>query len=89
MTKEIYAGSGGEKIFARVEGEGPLLILMHGWPELGLSWRHQIAPLVDAGYTVAVPDMRGYGKSSKPSEVGAYKLDLGEVTIVPAESVFE
>ncbi|MCA8900395.1 MAG: alpha/beta hydrolase [Hyphomonas sp.] len=52
------------------------MILMHGWPELGLSWRHQIAPLVDAGYTVAVPDMRGYGKSSKPSEVGAYKLDL-------------
>jgi pimeloyl-ACP methyl ester carboxylesterase len=58
-----------------VAGSGPLVILMHGWPELGLSYRHQIEPLARAGYTVAVPDMRGYGGTSKPSDVMAYNLD--------------
>ena len=41
-----------------IEGEGPLVVLVHGWPELWLSWRHQIEPLVDAGYRVAVPAVR-------------------------------
>ena len=58
-----------------VQGEGPLVILMHGWPELGLSWRHQIPALNAAGYRTAVPDMRGYGKSDKPRATGAYTLD--------------
>ncbi len=58
-----------------VQGEGPLVILMHGWPELGLSWRHQIPALTAAGYRTAVPDMRGYGGSGKPHETGAYTLD--------------
>lgn len=58
-----------------VEGEGPLVILMHGWPELGLSYRHQIGPIAAAGYTVAVPDMRGYGGSSKPADAAAYSID--------------
>ena len=55
--------------------DAPLLILMHGWPELGHSWRHQVGPLADAGYRVAVPDMRGYGGSSKPAQVEAYTTD--------------
>ncbi len=59
----------------RVEGAGPLVILMHGWPELGLSWRHQVPALVQAGYRVAVPDMRGYGESDKPEAAQAYTLD--------------
>jgi pimeloyl-ACP methyl ester carboxylesterase len=58
-----------------VEGAGPLVILMHGWPELGLSWRHQVPALVAAGYCVAVPDMRGYGGSDKPEAIEAYTLD--------------
>jgi pimeloyl-ACP methyl ester carboxylesterase len=58
-----------------IEGEGPLVILMHGWPELGLSWRHQIPALTAAGYRVAVPDMRGYGNSGKPAEIAAYTLN--------------
>jgi pimeloyl-ACP methyl ester carboxylesterase len=48
---------------------------MHGWPELGLSWRHQMPALSAAGYRVAVPDMRGYGASDKPADAGAYTLD--------------
>ena len=58
-----------------VEGSGPLVILMHGWPELGLSWRHQVPALTEAGYRVAVPDMRGYGASDKPDAIEAYTLD--------------
>ena len=57
------------------EGEGPLVILMHGWPELGLSWRRQVPALVAAGYRVAVPDMPGYGRSEKPETVEPYRLD--------------
>ena len=53
------------------EGEGPLLVLCHGFPELAYSWRHQIPPLLAAGYRVLAPDMRGYGRSSAPAAVEA------------------
>jgi pimeloyl-ACP methyl ester carboxylesterase len=59
----------------QVEGSGPLVILMHGWPELGLSWRHQVPALAAAGWRVAVPDMRGYGGSGKPAAIEDYRLD--------------
>jgi len=55
-------------------GTGPLVLLCHGWPELAYSWRHQVPALVRAGYRVVVPDMRGYGGSSIPLEVGAYAI---------------
>ena len=67
--------SGDVTLSVDVAGSGPLVILMHGWPELGLSWRHQITPLVEAGWQVAVPDMRGYGASDKPAAIEAYTLD--------------
>jgi pimeloyl-ACP methyl ester carboxylesterase len=53
-------------------GAGPLVLLLHGFPESWYSWRHQFAPLARAGYHVAAPDMRGYGKSDKPAEISAY-----------------
>ena len=53
----------------------PVIVLVHGFPESSNSWRHQIAPLVDAGYHVLVPDQRGYGASSKPTEVADYRVD--------------
>ena len=60
-----------------VEGNGPLIILMHGWPQCWYLWRHQIDPLVAQGWTVCVPDQRGYGMSDCPAAVGDYKiLDL-------------
>ena len=46
-----------------VEGEGPLIILMHGWPQCWYLWRHQIDPLIEQGWKVCVPDQRGYGMS--------------------------
>jgi len=42
-----------------VEGKGPLVILLHGWPQCWYLWRHQIDPIVEAGFQVAVPDQRG------------------------------
>lgn len=55
-------------------GPGPAVVLCHGFPEIGYSWRHQIGPLARAGYRVIVPDQRGYGDSSRPPEVEAYGL---------------
>jgi len=60
------------------------VILLHGFPDSGRLWRHQIAPLADAGFKVIVPDMRGYGASDKPTEVDAYNIlfllaDVGAV----------
>lgn len=57
------------------EGEGPAVVLCHGFPELALSWRNQIPALVAAGYRVLAPDMRGFGRSSQPAAVDAYDID--------------
>lgn len=59
-----------------VEGEGPLVILLHGFPQCWYLWRHQIDPLVNAGYQVAVPDQRGYGGSSRPPAIADYNIRL-------------
>ena len=55
-------------------GEGPLVLLVHGWPESWYSWRHQIPILAAAGYRVAAPDVRGYGGSDKPEAIEAYAI---------------
>lgn len=62
-------------IVAEVAGKGPLVILMHGWPEQAHSWRHQVPALAAAGFRVAVPHMRGYGDSGKPPAAASYTLD--------------
>ncbi|MFD0509903.1 alpha/beta fold hydrolase [Streptomyces aureus] len=49
-------------------------VLCHGFPELAFSWRHQVLALAEAGYRVLVPDMRGYGGSSRPDDVDAYDI---------------
>jgi pimeloyl-ACP methyl ester carboxylesterase len=55
--------------------EGVPIVLCHGFPELAFSWRHQIKALAEAGRWVIAPDQRGYGLSSKPTEVSAYDID--------------
>jgi pimeloyl-ACP methyl ester carboxylesterase len=55
-------------------GEGPLVVLCHGFPELWYSWRHQIPALAEAGYRVLAPDQRGYGGSDRPVDVAAYDI---------------
>jgi pimeloyl-ACP methyl ester carboxylesterase len=54
--------------------DGPVVLLLHGFPEFSYGWRRQIEPLVAAGFRVIVPDQRGYNLSSKPSGVAAYVL---------------
>ncbi len=56
--------------------DGPLVVLLHGFPELGRSWRHQVGPLAAAGHRVLVPDLRGYGASDAPAAVEAYAIDV-------------
>jgi len=62
----------GTKIAYSVVGHGPLILLVHGFPESWYSYRHIIPPLAEAGYQVAAIHVRGYGESDKPSEVEAY-----------------
>jgi epoxide hydrolase 4 len=54
---------------------GSPVVLLHGFPEFWYGWRHQIAPLADAGFRVLAPDQRGYSESDKPAPVSAYALD--------------
>lgn len=54
------------------QGEGPLVLMLHGFPESWYSWRHQFSALAEAGYHAVAPDMRGYGESDKPFEIEAY-----------------
>lgn len=56
------------------QGSGPLVLLCHGFPESWYSWRHQLAALADAGFTVVAPDMRGYGGTDAPAEIEKYTL---------------
>src|SRR4029453_19536275 len=56
-----------------VDGEGPLVILLHGFPEFWYSWRHQIAALAPR-FRVVAPDLRGYNESEKPAGVAAYAM---------------
>ena len=58
--------------------DGPLLIFVHGWPELSISWRHQLPTLAAIGFRCIAPDMRGYGRSSVPSK----HEDYAQVEIV-------
>lgn len=58
-----------------IAGEGPAVVLAHGFPELAYSWRHQVRPLVDAGFQVIIPDQRGYGASDSPSEISDFDLE--------------
>ena len=55
--------------------DGRPVVLCHGFPELWYSWRHQLAGLAEAGYRVFAPDLRGYGRSTQPTEVAAYGSD--------------
>ncbi len=52
--------------------DGPAVMLLHGFPDTGRLWRHQVPALAEAGFRVVVPDLRGYGGSDKPAEVEAY-----------------
>src|SRR4051794_32689363 len=74
--RDGYADVGNDVVLHYVEaGEGPLVVLLHGFPEFWYGWRRQIAPLVHAGFRVVAPDLRGYNLSSKADGFAAYTAD--------------
>lgn len=73
MTRR-HAGVNSIRLAYDEAGVGPLVLLVHGWPELAHSWRNQIPALAAAGYRVVAPDMRGYGESGAPGAVEDYTI---------------
>lgn len=75
--KSEFIATNGIRLHALTAGmnsDGPLLVLVHGWPELSYSWRHQIGPLAQAGYRICAIDVRGYGQSDRPNAIDAYTM---------------
>src|SRR4051794_31032626 len=70
--REGYADVGDVQLHYIDAGDGPLVVLLHGFPEFWYGWRRQIAPLAAAGFRVVAPDLRGYNLSSKPDDVADY-----------------
>jgi pimeloyl-ACP methyl ester carboxylesterase len=66
--------TGAARLRVALAGEGPLIVLIHGFPESWYSWRHQIPVLAEAGFRVAAPDVRGYGGSDRPHAIDAYAM---------------
>jgi pimeloyl-ACP methyl ester carboxylesterase len=63
------------RLRAAVRGDGPLVVMVHGFPESWYSWRHQMNPIADAGFTACAIDVRGYGGSDKPHAVADYAME--------------
>jgi pimeloyl-ACP methyl ester carboxylesterase len=64
----------GIRIHLAEAGDGPLVVLCHGFPESWYSWRHQLTALAEAGYHAVAPDQRGYGQTDRPESIAAYTL---------------
>lgn len=87
MTDSVLTGSDNPQAFNHefvnvngirmhyvVEGDGPLVVLLHGYPFLWYLWQHQIKALSAAGYRVVAPDQRGYGQTESPDDVESYDV---------------
>jgi len=70
-----FIDTNGIRMAVYEQGDGPAVILLHGFPELAFSWRHQLPALAAAGYRAITPDQRGYGKTSVPSLVSDYRIE--------------
>ena len=69
-----FLETNGLRIHIAEQGTGPLVLLCHGFPECWYSWRHQLPALAQAGYHAVAPDLRGYGQTDQPEDIGAYTL---------------
>lgn len=86
MTEELLVANGDVTLRVGVDGSGPTILCVHGWPELAHSWRHQVDHFSERGYRIAAMDVRGYGGSSAPVEIERYTLRelAGDVAAVAA-----
>ena len=73
--RDGFAEVGDVRLHYVEAGDGPLVVLLHGFPEFWYGWRRQLAPLAEAGYRVVAPDLRGYNLSSKPDGIAPYGAD--------------
>src|SRR5215813_2184343 len=73
VTHRMIA-TNGIRLHVAEQGEGPLVILCHGFPECWYSWRHQLPALAKAGFRAMALDLRGYGRSDAPEAIEAYHL---------------
>ncbi|HZC46946.1 MAG TPA: alpha/beta fold hydrolase, partial [Candidatus Acidoferrum sp.] len=69
-----FVNTNGIRMHYVEQGEGPLVVLCHGWPESWYSWRHQIPVLAAAGFRVVAPDQRGYGQTDAPEAIESYNI---------------
>ncbi len=76
LVTHRYADLGDVRLHYVEAGEGPLVVLLHGFPQFWYMWRFQIPALAEAGFRVVAPDMRGYNLSEKPREVRSYRVEL-------------
>ncbi|MEV4616980.1 alpha/beta hydrolase [Kitasatospora sp. NPDC049258] len=74
ISHRIVRSAGGLPMRIAEAGTGPLVLLLHGFPESWYSWRHQLTALADAGYHAVAPDQRGYGATGGPDEVDRYSI---------------
>lgn len=89
VTHRLVSSPAG-RIHLVEQGTGPLVLLVHGFPESWYSWRHQLPALAAAGYRAAAVDVRGYGRSSRPADVTAYRmLDLVEDSAAVVDALGE
>ena len=88
VHRSVHAPGG--RIHLVERGTGPLVLLVHGFPESWYSWRHQLPALAAAGYRAVAVDVRGYGRSAKPTAVDAYRmLDLVEDNVAVVHALGE
>jgi pimeloyl-ACP methyl ester carboxylesterase len=70
-----FVEANGIRFHCRVEGEGPLVLLLHGFPQTSYEYRHLVPALAAAGYRAVAPDLRGYGQTSRPTRIVDYALE--------------
>jgi pimeloyl-ACP methyl ester carboxylesterase len=73
-TNRRFVETNGIRMHVAEAGEGPLVILCHGFPECWYSWRHQLSALAAAGYHAVAPDQRGYGETDRPEPIADYHI---------------
>lgn len=69
-----FVNTNGIRMHVAEAGQGPLVVMCHGFPESWYSWRHQLVALAEAGYHAVAPDQRGYGQTDKPEAIDQYTL---------------
>ena len=74
MISRRFIQTNGVRLSVLEAGSGPLVLLLHGWPQTASSWKHQLAAIAAAGFHVVAPDLRGTGKSDAPEPIEAYSM---------------